>query len=190
MPSRRRLPPVLPLAALVLLAPAGCGGGDEPTAAATRTATVTHTVTVPATSTATGATPAPDPNAPLSLQMAERTLDARGYAPLTERDFRPGQPLKVLVGIERGDGPRAELAFFFVGDRFIGTDTQDPSAHIDVTAQQDEAITLTYALYRPGDAIDAPSAGSADVTYAWDGSRLVPRDPIPSADPAASPSRR
>jgi hypothetical protein len=192
--SRPRILPALAPAALALLALAGCGGGDEPTRASVTTATVTRTVTVPAATTTTGTTstrpaPPPNPDAPLSLQAAEQVLDAHGYAPLGERDWRPDQQLKVLLGISRDADPRAERAFFFVGDTFIGTDTSAPSARIELVAQDDDGVTLSYALYRPGDAIDAPS-GSAEVTYHWDGARLVPQDPIPSADPDAPLSRR
>ncbi len=199
MPSRRRLPPALPLAALALLALAGCGGDDERASSATQTTTVTRTVTTTATTppatattgTGTTVTPPPDPNAPLSLLTAEQTLGARGYATLTERDFHPDQQLKVLIGVRRGaENAGSQLAFFFVGDRFIGTDTTAASGHIAVTAQQDDAITLTYSLYRPGDGIDGPTGGSADVTYRWTGTALEPQGAIPSADPDASPSRR
>ena len=196
MPSRRRLLSALPLAALASLALAGCGGGDR-TSVATRTATVTRTVTVPTPTTSTptttatattGATP-PNPNATLSLHAAEQTLDARGYAVLDEHDFRSDQPLKVLVGIRRAP-PRAEQAFFFLGDRFIGTDTKDPSGAIDVLDQSADRVTLGYGLYRPGDALCCARAGTAQVTYAWSGSALVPQGTIPTADPGASPSRR
>jgi hypothetical protein len=200
VPSRRRLLPALPLAALASLALAGCGGGDR-TGAVTRTATVTRTVTVPTTTTTSasttptttatatnGATP-PNPHAPLSLHAAEQTLAARGYAVLTESDFHPDQPLKVLIGIRRAP-PRAELAFFFLGDRFIGTDTTDPSGAIEVTSQAPEEITLGYGLYDPGDALCCARGGTRHVTYAWTGTQLVPQDPIPSPDPAAAQSRR
>jgi hypothetical protein len=194
VPSRRRLPPALAPAALVLLALAGCGGGDDAsgTSAAARTETVVKTVTAPAaTSTTPTAPTAPsDPDAPLSLAAAEQVLDARGYAPLGERDWRPDQSLKVLIGVSRDAEPRAELAFLFVGDAFIGTDTKDPSAAIEVLDQDGDSVTLSYALYRPSDGIDDPSGGSVEVTYAWDGSRLTPQDPIPSADPDAPLSRR
>ncbi len=195
--SRRRIPSALALAALALLPLAGCGGGDE-SAAVVATTTVTKTVTAPATTPTTATTgtatlPPPDPSAPLSLHAAEQLLSEHGYAPLTERDWRPDQPLKVLLGIARDPRPadaRQELAFFFVGDRFIGTDTKSPSAQIAVAAQADGAVTLRYGLYRPSDPVDAPSGGSATVAYRWTGSRLVPQDPIPSAAPDASPSRR
>jgi hypothetical protein len=197
VPFRRRILPVLAPAALVLLALSGCGGGDEPTSAIARSVTVTRTVTAPAPPPAatsgrqTSAAPAaPDPSAPLSLQAAEQVLDARGYAPLGERDWRPDQPLKVLLGIARGSGPRAERAFLFVGDTFIGTDTGDPSARLEVAAQDGGSVTLRYALYRPSDAIDDPTGDSAEVTYRWTGARLVPQDPIPAAAADAPLSRR
>lgn len=199
MPSRRRLPSALPLAALALLALTGCGGGDERASAVTQTTTVTRTVTTPppATTTGTGTTTTPggqgaiDPDAPLTLQTAEQTLDRHGYATLTERDFRPDQRLKVLIGVRRGvSDAGAQLAFFFVGDRFIGTDSTATSGRIAVTAQQDDAITLTYSLYRTGDTIDGPTGGSADVTFRWNGSALEPQSTIPTADPLVSPSRR
>lgn len=193
MPSRRILLVLAP-AALALLALAGCGGGDEPTSASVATTTVTRTVTAPAAtpSTNTGSTVAtpPNPDAPSSLQTAEQVLAARGYAPLGERDWRPDQPLKVLLGVSHSADPRAEQAFFFVGDAFIGTDTKDPSASIEVAAQGGDSVTLSYALYRPSDAIDSPSGGTAEVTYAWNGTRLVPQDTIPSAASDAPLSRR
>ena len=159
----------------------------------TRTATVTKTVTAPATTTAgttTSPTP-PDPSARLSLQAAEQVLAGRGYSVLGERDWRPDQPLKVLLGIsDDPDAARAELAFLFVGDQFIGTDTKDPSGQIEVVAQGGDSVTLSYALYRPADSVDDPTGGTAEVTYTWDGSRLTPQDPIPTASPDAPLSRR
>jgi hypothetical protein len=178
----------------VLLALAGCGGGDEPTRASVATETVTKTVTVPTGTSTTSAPTTPsaptDPNAPLSLQAAEQVLDGRGYAPLGERDWHPDQQLKVLIGVSRSADPRAEQASFFVGDTFIGTDTKDPSASIEVAAQSDDSVTLSYGLYRPADQIDVPTGGTAEVTYRWDGSSLVPQDQIPSASTAAPLSRR
>jgi hypothetical protein len=199
VPSRRRILSALAPAALVLPVLPGCGGGDEHTSAAVRTQTVVRTVTAPAAATpAAGATtgttaapsPSPDPKAALSLHEAEQVLDARGYAALGERDWRPDQPLKVLLGVARGADPRAELAFLFVGDRFIGTDTKDPSAQLEVAAQGGDSVTIAYGLYRPADQIDVPTGGSAEVMYRWDGARLVPQDPIPAASPAAPLSRR
>lgn len=165
---------------LLVVALVGCGEEDATIAPATATAP-----------SATATTTAPAAAAPLTLRAAEQVLDGRGFAPLTERDWRPDQQLKVLIGVRRGvsdDG--AQQAFLFAGDRFIGTDTKDRSGRITVAAQSDDRVTLTYALYRPGDSIERPSGGTADVTYVWDGARLTPEDPIPPADPSASLGRR
>ncbi len=97
----------------------------------------------------------------------------------------------MLVGVRPGtsDGGQQQ-AFFFAGPRFLGTDATAASGRITVLDQQDAAITLAYGLYRPKDSIESPSGGEAEVTFAWDGSRLTPRQEIPPADPAAQLSRR
>lgn len=197
VPSRRRISFALAPAALALLALGGCGGGTARTTSA-HVVTVTRTVTAPAATTtapaATATAPAapPSPDAPLSLHAAEQVLAAHGYDTLTERDWRPDQPLKVLLGVGmRGPaGTRRELAFLFVGATFIGTDTKDPSGQLAVVAQDGRSVTVRYGLYRPSDAIDDPTGGSADVTYRWTGTRLVPQDAIPTAAPGAALSRR
>jgi hypothetical protein len=190
VPSRRRILSALAPAALVLLTLAGCGG-DAPTSASVATRTVTRTVTVPTTTpTSSTASTTPNPSTPLTLHAAEQVLAAHGYAPLGERDWQPDQALKLLLGVSNASGPRAEQAFLFVGGTFIGTDTKDPSASIEVAAQDGDSVTLSYGLYRPADQIDVPTGGTVEVTYRWDGSRLTPEDPIPSASTAAPLSRR
>ncbi len=215
-PSRSRIPAPL-AAALAVALPAcllaGCGSGssDSPVVSDPQaTATVTRTVTAPPASTSTTATapapttstttpppstgttvPPPNPSAPLTLRTAEATLDRRGFATLTERDFDPDQTLKVLVGVRRSaPSGREQQAFFFVGDRFIGTDTADTSGAISVTGQGDDSVTLTYGLYKPSDPLDDPSDGSADVTYHWTGAKLVPTDTIPPSSTQVAGSRR
>jgi hypothetical protein len=192
---RLLLPAVISLAALALsLGLAACGdGGNTATVSDVTTATQTDTgpprQTTP-TPPATTTTPA-TPSAPLTLHAAEQVLDRRGFATLTERDWHPGQTLKVLLGVRRGvSDVGAQQAFFFAGDRFIGTDTSAPSGRITVTAQHDDAITLAYSVYRRSDSIESPSGGEAEVRYVWDGSRLTPQQRIPAASSAAPLSRR
>jgi hypothetical protein len=191
VPRGRLLALVSLCAALAL---AGCGGSKR-TSDATSTRTVLRTVTAPTTTTpaatteSTTASQPTSPGAPLTLHGAEQLLAARGYAALTERDWRPDQTLKVLLGIRRA-APRAERAFFFAGGRFIGTDTSDPSGAIEVVEQGDRQVTLGYGLYEPGDALCCASGGTRQVTYAWTGTRLAPQGPIPTADPGAQLSRR
>jgi hypothetical protein len=209
MPAFR--PRISPLAVLALSALAfvltACGGGGTTTGSVTDTGVVTGTgatPTPPRTTTSGSATtpapnpgttgttvPAPDPAAPLTLRAAEAVLDRRGFAPLTERDFRPDQMLKVLVGVRRNapEG-RAQQAFFFVGNRFIGTDTSDTSGSISVTDQHDDRIALTYGLYTPKDALANPTDGDASVTYRWTGAKLVPTGSIPPSSTQVAGSRR
>lgn len=200
MDFRSKLPLALTTAAALALGLAACGDDDNASSTVVERTTVTRTVTAPATAaqtttappaTSTGTGTTTTPAGPLTLRAAEQVLDGRGYATLSERDWRPDQTLKVLVGVRRGtsDGGQQQ-AFFFAGDRWIGTDASAPSGRITVVDQQDDAITLAYALYRPGDSIESPSGGERQVTFAWDGSRLTPQQPIPPAAADAQLSRR
>jgi hypothetical protein len=199
---RSRLVLLISASLALSLAVAACGGGTR-TSVASTTATVTRTVTVPAgtttsttpsTTTATGttATPPPNPHATLTLHAAELTLGARGFATLTERDFRPDQVLKVLLGVKgrRSADLGTQQAFFFVGDRFIGTDTADTSGGLSVVDQGSDHVTLAYALYKPQDALCCARGGTTQVTYRWSGTRLVPEGSIPSSATGAALSRR
>jgi hypothetical protein len=105
--------------------------------------------------------------------------------------YRPQQTLKVLIGIARGsfDG-RAQRAFFFEGDRYLGTDSTESSAALRVAAQDDTSATLVYALYRPRDALCCPSGGQRRVRFALDNGRLSPLGSIPPAATTAPLSRR
>jgi hypothetical protein len=198
--SRRALPSILCAAALAA-GLAACGGSDNAATTVVEQSTVTQTVTSaapPATTGTTPATTAPSttattPSQPLTLHAAEQVLADRGFSTLTERDWRADQNLKVLVGVRQNAGTSdagQQQAFFFAADRFLGTDTRDPSGRITVTAQENDAVTLTYALYRTGDSIDQPSGGERSVTYVWDGSTLTPQQTIPPASPSAPASRR
>jgi hypothetical protein len=107
------------------------------------------------------------------------------------RSYDPSAALRVLVGVYASSADGAnQRAFFFAGDRYLGTDARDPSAYVGVVQQVGNTITLRYTLYRPSDAMCCPSAGTADVRYRWDGSKLEPLDPIPSSDWKAPVSRR
>jgi hypothetical protein len=206
---RISLLPVSLLGALVLLA--GCGSGG------TRTVSVANTQSAPAGASAqstttsssrtagAGASGASGPKAsgqggpsfvtPGSgsgtLGAAEAVVQSRGYRALNAADYRPAQTLRVLIGARQGsaDG-HVQQAFFFVGDRYIGTDTSAPSAQIRVLGQGDTQVTLGYALYRPGDPLCCAGGGQATVTYQLDNGHLRPLNPIPSASPGAPRSRQ
>ncbi len=148
------------LACLVMIASA-FRGDDEPEVAATPAPTATATPT---------ATPKPEPT-PVPLteeQKAARQTAAdlvrdKGFEVVRLRDYDPRRKLRVLIG-EEPSGMR--LAFFFVDDLYIGNDRRALSAKLKVKRAGNTQVTLTYD-------------GATDVRFKWNGSSLVPQDPLP-----------
>jgi hypothetical protein len=175
---------LLPLPLIAAAALAGCGG--------TKTETLTQVTSAPAPATTpsvpqlppidtTPTQTAPAAPPPGTRSDAAARVRAEGYLPDDLSQYQPGDTLRVLVATKKGSGDGyAKRAFFFVGGRYIGTDTSGDSAGIRVEGQGDTTVTLAYALYGKNDALCCPG-GAARVRYQWDGSRLVPLDPIPSA---------
>ena len=188
----------------------GCGSGQTKTVSvsgsptpATGTAT-THTgpaasATVPSTSAtstsgqgngeATRTAPAPAFTKQTAtgegLGAALAVVKAHGYTAGDTSDYRPDQTLRVLVGTRTGSADGyGQQAFFFVDDRYIGTDTSEPSAAIKVLSQSDTEVTLAYPLYRAHDPLCCPGAGQATVRFQLNNGRLVALDPIPPASSA------
>jgi len=198
---------------------AGCGGsGAKTVTAASAPAATQSTPTSPAPSTATATTPTTTASAPTStaggtaapsvthsapepeftqhetqvegLAGAVAALKARGYAPGETSQYHPSQTLRVLVGTRSGSGDGyGQQAFFFVAGRYIGTDTKEPSATVDVIAQSDTEVTLGYPLYRKGDPLASPSGGRAVVHFQLNNGKLTALDPIPPASSATGTSR-
>jgi LppP/LprE lipoprotein len=98
--------------------------------------------------------------------------------------------LRVLLGVRRPSDSFDQRAFFFLSDRYLGTDTKLPSARIFLVKETDKTVTVEYALYRRRDPLSDPTGGSATVRYHWNGTRLVPEDPIPPDAWNARLSRR
>jgi hypothetical protein len=152
----------------------------------------------PTTSTSTPATTptprtSPEPSTggtSADAAAAEATVKRLGYTVADPSTYKATDTLRVLIGVRTGsaDG-RVQQAFFFVGGRYIGTDTKDPSAAIRVVGHDDTTVTLRYALYKRGDPLCCPHGGHADVRYQLDNGKLSPLDPIPSASGTAPLSR-
>jgi hypothetical protein len=202
---------VLLASAAALLA--ACGGGTKtvtvssapltPTSSTATPSTTQSTQTTPTqtsststtntTNTATGTSStrsAPEPAFTQGEAKAEGTsgaavvVRAHGYTPNDTGQYHSDQTLRVLVGTRTGSADGyAQQAFFFVGGRYLGTDTKLPSATIKVIGQADTEVTLGYALYRKGDALVNPSGGEAHVTFQLNNGKLVALQNIP---PAAS----
>lgn len=169
----------------------------------TTTAPTTTTTTTGPTGTAGGtAAPGPTHTAPEpeftqqeshaeGASEAAAVVKARGYTPAEASQYHPNQTLRVLVGTRAGSSEGYDQqAFFFVGGRYIGTDTKEPSASVKVLSQSDTEVTLGYPLYRSGDPLASPSGGQATVHFQLNNGKLVALNPIPPASSTAGTSRR
>ncbi len=122
---------------------------------------------------------------------AAAVVNAHGYTPVALSTYHPNQTLRVLIGTrQRSTAGYNQLAFFFLDNRYLGTDSSQPSAAVHVVSQSDTEVTLAYALYRPHDTQCCPSGGQAVVRFQLDNGTLTPLDPIPSASASASLSRQ
>jgi hypothetical protein len=215
----RRLPLIAGLAA-GMIALSGCGSSGTKTVSVSSTApqgtsaqstttagtnsssptSTTHTSAAPsatgqggveATRTTTAPAFAKQPTAGEGLAAALAVVKAHGYTAGDSSDYHPDQTLRVLVGTRTGSGDGyGQQAFFFVGDRYVGTDTSQPSAKVKVTAQSDTEVTLAYSLYRPHDPPCCASAGQATVRFQLNNGHLVPLGAIPPVSSSTGLSRQ
>ncbi|MGH2865133.1 MAG: LppP/LprE family lipoprotein [Solirubrobacteraceae bacterium] len=125
-----------------------------------------------------------------AVKEAVSVLESRGYTPTETTLYHPSQTLRVLIGRHAGSGDGyGQQAFFFIDDRYIGTDTKEPSATVKVLSQGDTEVTLGYPLYRPGDSLADPTGGQASVHFQLNDGKLTPSAPIPPAKSATGLSR-
>ena len=122
---------------------------------------------------------------------AAAVVSAHGYTARDLSDYHPNHTLRVLIGTRTGsaDGYN-QLAFFFLDNRYLGTDSTQPSASIRVVSQSDTEVAVAYALYRSHDPLCCSSGGQATVRFQLDNGQLVPLDPIPPADSSSGLSRQ
>ncbi|MFN8557465.1 MAG: LppP/LprE family lipoprotein [Dehalococcoidia bacterium] len=74
--------------------------------------------------------------------------------------------------------------FIYLGERFLGTDTLNPSAGITaVRGTGTDQFAVTYANYAAGDPACCPSLAPVTITYTWTGDRLVPSGTPPGHTP-------
>jgi hypothetical protein len=202
------------LAGAGVIALGGCGSGGTKTVsvssattsgAATQSTSATSTTppspktTSTSAASAGGAEAARTTTAPAftkestgaeGLSGALAVVKAHGFTADDTSDYHPNQTLRVLVATRTGSGDGyAQQAFFFVGDRYIGTDTSQPSAGVKVVSQGDTEATLAYPLYRPHDPLCCPGGGQATVRFQLNDGRLVPLGPIPPASSQTGLSR-
>ena len=123
-------------------------------------------------------TPAPH------VETAVAVVERHGYEPTSTTDIAgaPVGGLHVIIGRSARAPHDRHQAFFFLGDRFVGTDLADSSRSIDLAWRAPDTIALAYDVYRPDDKICCPTGGAIIVRYGWEGKEIVPLDPVPSAD--------
>jgi hypothetical protein len=118
------------------------------------------------------------PSGELANAVAE--VKAHGYLPDATSDYHPNQTLRVLIGTSSAPGEGAkQQAFFFARNRYLGTDSSQPSTSLRVVGQGDTEITLAYGLYRPGDPPCCARAGQAQVTFQLNDGALAPLQAVP-----------
>lgn len=124
--------------------------------------------------------------------VSGKGYDASDYASANVPDEATweGTTLRVLLGVRTNSESFDQRAFFFLSNRYLGTDTKLPSARISLVKETDKTVTIAYALYRRRDPLSDPTGGTATVRYHWNGGRLVPKDPISPAAWNARLSRR
>jgi hypothetical protein len=172
--------------------------GSTPASSESQTITVTAspTASLPASApsqTESGGTAAPGvartAPAPAYVQQgsptgelgrAVATVQANGYTPDDTAEYHAGQTLRVLVGTSTGNRYEQRV-FFFLGSKYLGTDTKQPSAGVSVVSQGATEATLAYSLYRPSDQLCCPGGGHAEVTFQLNNGKLTNVEPIPPA---------
>lgn len=198
---------MLPLTALAAMLLAGCGSATKTVTVASTPGTAS-TASTAATTSSTAQTPpaaastattapaststtrtAPEPSfaegqstGTGGVTAAAAVVRAHGYTPNDTAEYHAGQTLRVLVGTRTGSGDGyGQQAFFFIGGRYLGTDTKEPSATLRVVSQNDTEVAISYPLYRSSDPLCCPGGGSRIVHFALNDGKLTALDQIPPA---------
>ncbi len=142
------------------------------------------------TSTSTSTTTDPPPvQAGFAYQAAVQKVATLGYSVSGDQSTVANQPGPLYVVTATCSGSAdgyCQNAFFFVGDRYIGTDTSRHDTGVSVDWDTGSTVALDYPLYAPGDPQCCPTGGSRTVRFYWDGSSLTPLDPLPNNPNATS----
>jgi hypothetical protein len=139
----------------------------------TATPSVAPTRSTPPRPAPTTAATSPDPTA---VDLA--TIRAHGYTPghgaSTPDGF--GGTLYAWPAVCTGSADGyCQKVFFFIGSRYLGTDTaRNSNAITGVRAAGPATIAVTYPSYAPQDPLCCPSGTPVTITYHWNGSRLIP----------------
>ena len=148
------------VALTMLIMVASAIDGDEETEVATPAATSTPQPTPTAKPKPTPVPLTPDQRE--ARRTAAELVESKGFEVVRLRDYDPRRKLRVLIGESGG----TRMAFFFVDDLYIGNDRTTTSPELKVKRAGNLQVTLTYE-------------DGNDVRFKWDGTSLVPQDPLP-----------
>lgn len=185
----------LTLAASTVLVLAGCGSSSSTPPPPTFVAPV-FTATAPAASPAASAPPATTvattsptvPPAAAATTPATSTADpvtvdvsvvrAHGYQPDSRVAQTPdgfGHTLYAFHGTCTGSGDGyCQIMLFFIGTRYLGTDTKNVSIDIaNYYPTGTATFAVTYANYAKSDPLCCPSLQPVTIDYHWNGLRLI-----------------
>jgi hypothetical protein len=112
------------------------------------------------------------------LQADRAVVAAKGFMVGSDAVAPPlGNDLLIAIGGTCGgsaDG-KCQQVFFFIGTRYLGTDTLKPSTAIgSISPAGPGRIRVSYANYRPNDPLCCPGLPPVPITYTWDGGALHP----------------
>jgi hypothetical protein len=115
-------------------------------------------------------------------QTARAKVKSLGTDPRAEAGTFQAGYLSAISGSATGatTGGRSPFVYFFLGDRYLGTDTTKGSVEADPVASDGTTVTVQYPLYRATDALCCATGGNALVRFRLKDSKLIPLDPIPT----------
>ncbi|QSO47469.1 LppP/LprE family lipoprotein [Alicyclobacillus mengziensis] len=105
--------------------------------------------------------------------------DVTRSAPNASVQTASGETLSAWIGVKMGSDGYNQFVFFFLNGKYLGTDTAKPSLEITSAKAAGNGIAVTYPVYRKNDSFADPTGTPVTITYAWNGSELVPNKSYP-----------
>lgn len=104
----------------------------------------------------------------------------RRSAPMLKDAYDPSLDLSAVVGLTPGaTGSSPVQVFLFHQGCYLGTTTKDSRVSLTVEQARGDTVVVRYSRYEAGDPTCCPSLPDDVVRYRWNGSKVVPLDPIP-----------
>ncbi len=164
---------------IVVVSLIGGAGDDDGSQEAVATPTETATPS-PTRTPKPKPTPAPlTPTERLDRQDDIDVVRSRGFEVVDKRAWNPDDTLQVLVGEASSGG---YLAFFFVDGQYLGNDSTELSAKLNLKRTNDLEVTLGYGIYQPGDEPLKPTGDPVLVHFRYEGGQVTPVEAIPAPE--------